>query len=151
MILTPLFTPPLDTKVGGERPAMQLIDVTIEGGKYIFGFQKLKKWIDMCISCKIKYFEMSHLFTQWGAKHAPKIIAKKDGEQEKIFGWDTDASGPEYKGFLDEFLPKLTQKLEEWGISKRCFFHISDEPKPEDIESYNAAKQIVAKHLKTTR
>ncbi len=148
MILTPLFTPPLDTKVGGERPTMQLIDVTIEGGKYIFGFQKLKKWIDMCISCKIKYFEMSHLFTQWGAKHAPKIIAKKDGEQEKIFGWDTDASGPEYKGFLDEFLPKLTQKLEEWGISERCFFHISDEPKPEDIESYNAAKQIVAKHLK---
>ena len=27
-LLTPIFTPPLDTKVGGERPTVQLIDVT---------------------------------------------------------------------------------------------------------------------------
>ena len=148
MILTPLFTPPLDTKVAGERPTMQLIDVTIDDGKYLFGFEKLKRWMDMCTACGMKYFEMSHLFTQWGARHAPKIVADKDGEEKTIFGWDTDASGAEYKRFLGEFLPKLTKKLEEWNISKKCFFHISDEPKVEDIKSYNSAKQIVSKYLK---
>jgi len=41
MILTPVFTPPLDTDVGSERPTNQLVDVTVTGGKYSFGFEKL--------------------------------------------------------------------------------------------------------------
>ncbi len=51
MILTPLFTPPLDTKVGGERPTVQLVDVNMDGDKYTFNFDNLinglicaKKW-----------------------------------------------------------------------------------------------------------
>lgn len=43
MLLTPLFTPPLDTEVGGERPTVQLVDVTLEGGRYRFGFDRLKR------------------------------------------------------------------------------------------------------------
>ncbi len=39
MLLTPLFTPPLDTEVGGERPTVQLVDVEMTGeGQYRFGF-----------------------------------------------------------------------------------------------------------------
>ena len=38
MILTPLFTPPLDTVVGGERPTMQLIQAEKKGDKFIFDF-----------------------------------------------------------------------------------------------------------------
>jgi len=34
MILTPVFTPPLDTAVGGERTTVQLVDVCCSGGKY---------------------------------------------------------------------------------------------------------------------
>ena len=151
MILTPIFTPPLDTKVGGERPTMQLVDVAIQEGDYIFSFDKLKRWIDMCTSCGMEYFEMSHLFTQWGAKHAPKIMAEADGIKKRIFGWETDAAGAEHKAFLDALLPQLTQKLKEWGVAERCFFHISDEPKPEDLESYRAAKKAVSSHLKDFR
>ena len=33
MILTPVFTPPLDTAVGGERRTTQLVGVTLEGGR----------------------------------------------------------------------------------------------------------------------
>mgnify|MGYP007002626099 FL=1 len=38
MILTPLFTPALDTAVGIERTTTQLLDVRVENGNYSFGF-----------------------------------------------------------------------------------------------------------------
>ena len=101
MILTPIFTPPLDTYVGGERTTTQLVDIEIKNEKYSFDFSKLRQWIDLCLKTGIEYFEMAHLFTQWGAEHAPKIVAKVDGEEQKIFGWETDAHGEEYGEFLN--------------------------------------------------
>lgn len=67
MILTPVFTVPLDTKVGGERPTAQLVDITLEGGDYTFGFDRLDRWIDILLKNNVKKIEISHLFTQWGA------------------------------------------------------------------------------------
>ena len=73
MLLTPIHTPPLDTRVGSERPTVQLVDVYVnEQGAYSFGFEKLYRWVEMCKRCGVQYYEMAHLFTQWGAKHAPK-------------------------------------------------------------------------------
>lgn len=147
MILTPLFTPPLDTQVGGERPTVQLVDVEKSGDTYKFGFDKLKRWVDMCRDKGVKYFEFSHLFTQWGAKHAPKIMAVEDGELRQIFGWNTDASGEEYRCFLDQFLPELIGFINEHGLQDVSFFHVSDEPSLEHIESYKSASEILDKHL----
>lgn len=121
MILTPIFTPPLDTAVGGERPTVQLVDVEKNGSTYSFGFDKLKRWVDMCRSNGIEYFEFSHLFTQWEAKHAPKIVAKENGELKRIFGWDTDATAEEYKSFLDQFLPELVRFIEDNGLKGQLF------------------------------
>jgi len=64
MILTPIFTPPLETAIGHQRPTMQLIDIKKQGDKYNFEFQKLDKWIDLCIDRDVQYFEIAHLFTQ---------------------------------------------------------------------------------------
>ena len=113
MILTPIFTPPLDTVVGGERPTNQLIDVVVNEGKYSFGFDKLKYWINLCHSFGIKYFEMAHFFTQWGAGHAPKVMATVDGEYKRIFGWETDATGDDYVKFLNAFIPSSMFSLKE--------------------------------------
>lgn len=148
MILTPLFTPPLDTAIGGERPTVQLVDVTKSGGKYSFQFSKLKRWIDLCKKCKIKYFEMSHFFTQWGAKYTPKIIAQVDGECKRIFGWDVAADSSEYKEFLDAFLPELVQFLKTEQIEGYTYFHVSDEPQLADLESYQKAYNLMKPHLK---
>ena len=97
LLLTPLFTPALDTAVGGERTTTQLLDITVTrangASEYSFGFEKLDRWIDMCNRVGIEFFEISHLFTQWGAGHAPKVMATVDGEYKRIFGWDTDATG----------------------------------------------------------
>lgn len=147
MILTPLFTPPLDTAVGGERTTVQLIDVEVEKGTYKFGFERMKQFVDLCRSVGIEYFEMSHLFSQWGAKHPPKIMAKAGAKEEKIFGWHTPAIG-EYTNFLHQFLPQLTQKLKEWQIDDVTYFHLSDEPHVRDLETYRQAKESVAELLK---
>lgn len=49
MILTPIFTPPLDTAVGGERPTVQLVDVwEEEKGQYRFEFERLERWVSLC-------------------------------------------------------------------------------------------------------
>ena len=148
MLLTPVFTPPLDTAVGGERPTVQLVDVTVLGeGKYGFGFEKLRRWVDMARECGIEYFEFSHLFTQWGAKAAPKIMAVKNGEYVQIFGWDTDAAGGAYRTFLHQFLTALKKELADMGISQKCYFHISDEPNKDNIarykEVYDAIRPII--------
>lgn len=39
-LLTPLWTPPLDTKPGGERITNQLLDITYERGVYSFDFRR---------------------------------------------------------------------------------------------------------------
>lgn len=147
MILTPIFTPPLDTAVGTERPTVQLVDVWKSGAAYQFGFDRLKRWVDLCSEKGIRYFEFSHLFTQWGAKHAPKIVAVENGELKKIFGWETDANSEEYRSFLTQFLQELVAFIQANGLEQRSYFHNSDEPRMEDMEQYKRISEFTKKHL----
>lgn len=146
MMLVPLFTSPLDTAIGEERTTTQLIDIEVKNNEYIISFDKMKRFIDLCKSCGIEYFEMSHLFSQWGAKYPPKIVATVNGREEKIFGWHTPAIG-EYTRFLQTFLPQLVEKLKEWDIADVTYFHISDEPREEHLESFKAAKESLGTML----
>ena len=148
MILTPVFTPPLDTNIGCERPTVQLVGVTRSKGKYSFDFSKLERWIGLARKSGIKYFEISHLFTQWGAVCTPKIVAKVDGKEKRIFGWDVKAGSKEYVGFLDAFLPRIAAFLRKKGLQKRVYFHCSDEPYAAHLEQYKANKEIMVRHLK---
>ena len=151
MILTPIFTPPLDTAVGGERRTVQLVDITVTDGGYEFGYEKFERWVAMCQRAGMKYFEISHLFSQWGATSTPKIVGTVNGKEEKIFGWQTKADSKEYTEFLHVFLDSFTAELKELGVEKQCFFHISDEPSLEQLESYRAAKNLVKDQLKDYR
>ena len=149
MILTPVFTPEVDTYVGGERMTTQLVDITVEGeNKYSFAFDKLDKWIDLCHKCGVEYFEIPHFFTQWGAKSAPKFVAKVNGRTKKIFGWETDSMGEAYKLFLGQFIPALVEHMKKRGVDKKCYFHVSDEPNMNNLETYKACKELIAPHLK---
>jgi hypothetical protein len=148
MILTPVFTPPLDTAVGGERPTVQLVDVTVKNGKYSFDFTRLTKWIDLAFTCGYKYIEISHLFTQWGAAFCPKIIANVNGKEKRIFGWDVKADSKKYQDFLGAFLPELTAYLKKKKLQDVTFFHCSDEPNLKQLETYTSAVNILRKYLK---
>lgn len=143
MILTPVFTPPLDTVVGGERPTVQLVDVTVTESGYEFGYEKLNRYIALAREKGISYFEIAHPFTQWGAAFAPKIVAMKDGKLQKIFGWETSATSPEYSAFIRSFLIALKAHLKELQLFDHCYFHISDEPGGDQLESYCAALKLV--------
>ena len=143
MILTPCFTPPLDTRRGRERKTVQLVGVKWKNCVYSFDFSLLERFVRLCQSKGIRYFEHSHLFTQWGAEHAPKIVAEVDGETKRIFGWDTDACGDEYAAFLRAYIPALLPVLDRLGIRDKTFFHVSDEPQAEHLDNYRAASALL--------
>ena len=147
-ILTPVFTPPLDTEVGGERPTVQLVDVKKNANGYVFGFEKFRRFVALCTSIGVKRIEISHLFTQWGAYHAPKIMAYENGEYKRIFGWDTDAASDEYIGFLRAFITELLEEAKKLGISDKLLFHISDEPNKDQLEQYLLVKSKIADLLR---
>ena len=144
MLLTPVLTPPLDTDIGEERPTVQLVDVTLDNGEFKFNTEKLERYAKIALSCGIKQLEINHFFTQWGAKHAPKVIATVNGEKKRIFGWDTDATSDEYKKFLRALVPTVINTLVSLGMDKKnIYFHISDEPGERDIEQYKAVSEIL--------
>ena len=143
MILTPQFTPPLDTGIGWERPTVQLVEIFREGENFRFDFSRMIRWIRICLDCGVQYFEMSHLFSQWGAVAAPKIMGWEKGTWKQLFGWDTPAADGEYARFLKAYLPALRAVLKECGVEDRCWFHISDEPGIDQMGSYAAARNTV--------
>lgn len=147
MLLTPFFTPPLDTLVGGERPTTQLTIIKKDGDKYEFDFSRAHRWIEYAKSVGIKYIEFPHLFTQWGAKFCPKIVAEVNGRTERIFGWDVSATDPSYDNFLAQFLPAVKEFLKSEGMLENTVFHISDEPSSKHLEAYVAARKVAMKYL----
>ncbi|MFA7230658.1 MAG: glycoside hydrolase domain-containing protein [Victivallaceae bacterium] len=147
MILTPLWTPPLDTAVGGERPTVQLLKIEKHGEQYRFDFTLLERWIEICLRRGVEYLEMAHFFTQWGSKFTPKIIVSENGEEKKLFGWHVAAESAEYKKFLTQLIPALTGLLERKGLKDKCFFHVSDEPNIDNIENYRQAATLIEQLL----
>lgn len=147
-ILTPIVTPELDTYIGGERTTVQLVKIRVTApDRYEFDFSLLDRWIDLCLSCGVEYFEMAHLFSQWGANATPKVMAEANGETRRIFGWETDALGADYECFLSQLLPALVAFLKEKGVDKKTFFHISDEPHANHLEHYLACKNLVTRYI----
>ena len=147
MLYVPLFTPPLDTAVGGERMTAQLLDIEKRGDKYIFSFEKTAAFLALARECGIEYFEMPHLFTQWGAKFTPKIEILENGARKKAFGWHVAGDSPEYAAFLGQLLPELKRFLQSEGVYEKSYFHVSDEPNETMLESYSKARALLEKSL----
>ncbi len=146
-VYVPLFTPPLDTMEGGERTTVQLIGVQKYGEDYCFDFTRLGQFLARADRIGFRYFEFSHLYTQWGAQFCPKIVASEGGKQRRIFGWDTPAAGKAYTAFLQAFLPQLGAFLRERGYRERSFIHISDEPSEYWLNDYAARRRFVKRLL----
>ena len=147
-IFVPLVTPPLDTAVGAERPTVQLVDITRQNGVYSFAFEKLERYIKLAQSHGFRFFELCHLYSQWGATAAPKIMATVDGKYTRLFGWDTDSLSEEYGSFLRQFLSAVIAFFRERGLLEKTLFHISDEPAPEHVDTYKKAVGCLSETLK---
>ncbi len=143
-LLTPVFTPPLDTEAGGERTTVQLAGVRFENGVYSFDFSRLRRWCRICRAHGVSHLEISHFFTQWGAEYTPKVMAETDSGETRIFGWDVRADSSEYRAFLEALIPPLLECLQEEGFGENnLFFHISDEPEEGQLEGYLKAKSQI--------
>ncbi len=148
-LVVPVFTPPVDTYVGGERTTVQLVGVTKNGDEYSFDFSLFEHFIALCQKAGIRYFYISPLFTQWGAEFTPKILATEKGEEKRIFGWDVRSTDEKYLSFLRQFIPCLTEKLRELKTDKNTFFSISDEPFGEEAEKrYKTLSSVLLPMLK---
>ncbi len=146
-LLTPLITPALDTAVGGERLTTQLVEISYDGTHYSFGLEKLDEFVEFAKARGIKYFEMSHLFTQWGAKAAPKVIVQENGQAVKKFGWETESTAKEYLHFLKEFLTTICDYFKQKGLENAVVFHLSDEPAVDVLEHYGKLYAFVKEQI----
>jgi len=145
ILYTPLWTPPLDTFFGGERPNCQLLGIAInhETKEFTFDFTYLLRYLRLAKRCGFDTFAMSHFFSQWGANYTPKIVAFNGRiPNARIFLW-TRADHEVYLAMLKKLLPQLLQLLREEGLAGKCYFSISDEPAPEHLESYSYAVNAV--------
>lgn len=144
MLLTPIFTQPLDTSAGGERTTVQLVDIKKDGEHYTFQFDKLKRWCELCLKYGIPNLEIVHFFTQWGANATPKILVETEDGICPLFGWHVPADSSKYRRFLECLIPELLKFLTGLGYTKdTLFFHISDEPGETHLKNYLAAKKQV--------
>ena len=152
MILVPAFTPPLDTEVGGERLTTQLVKISKIGEEYKFDFSEMKTYLEICASKGIKYFEHSHLFTQWGGEYCPKIIIGENGIEKNLFGWSIRSDDEKYKTFLKQYFTALNEFLEIENLKENFYLHLTDEPRPQHIEKYkrlSAFIKDISKGMKT--
>ena len=147
MLYVPLFTPSMDTGKGSYRRPVQLVKIKSLNGEYSFDFTLLDEFIDFALNNGIKYLELCHLATQWGAKHCPQIMAEVDGQEKRIFGWETESTSNEYFEFLNEFLFELKTFVKQKGIEDIIYFHISDEPPSDAIERFKAIKSVIVKYF----
>lgn len=146
MLFVPVFTPPLDTEMGKERLTTQLVGVKKTEKGYAFDFSEMKRYVEIAKSYGIEYFELSHLFTQWGGTACPKIEAVENGKRVRLFGWDVAADDDRYLHFLTEYFKELDAFLIEEGIKEVTYMHLTDEPSAEHIERYARLSSFVKSH-----
>lgn len=97
-------------------------------------------WDEFLAACKkLKDAGITPIQQQWGD-------ASKGSLNSIFFPYLWQAGG-EYTRFLHVFLPELKRFLKEEGILEDTFFHISDEPKEEDMDSFHAAVESVKELL----
>ena len=142
-VLTPTWTPPLDTAEGHTRPTVQLVGIRDLDGQYSFDFHRVDRWLGICRDLGFTGIEVAHLFTQWGARFTPAIVVETVDGLEDRFGWHVPATSPAYRRLLEALVPALREHLQDHWDGE-VLWHISDEPGQDHLEAYRAAKSQVA-------
>ena len=134
-----------------ERPP-QMLDITVdENGDYQFDWTRTRRFVKLAKEVGFKYFEWSHLWiykvdsTSYSVENPTRMYTWKDGKAELLWPIDTPATGEVYRKFLSQFLPEFNKFLDEEDILENSFFHLSDEPGPEeqDVANYKAARALI--------
>ena len=145
-LYVPIITPPLE----GFRRPVQLLGISRDGevdgddARYRFDWSWVRRWVDLAKSAGIERFEWAHLFTQWGAAHAPRVYADHGEDAHELWPPETPAMSETYRTFLRQFLPAFERFLRAEDLLDRSFFHLSDEPAAgEHLANYRAARSLL--------
>lgn len=147
VLLTPLVTPPLETAVGLYRMPVQLVDITRDGDDYSFDFSRFDRFAALARKAGVERFEIGHLFSQWGATAAAQVIARENGVEKRIFGWNDRADSEAYRSFLRALLSAFGRHAQEKGVAEMCLYHVSDEPGYEQREAYAQGRRLLEECL----
>jgi hypothetical protein len=129
----PIFNMPIESMI---RPAQLMkIDMPSEG-RYRFDFSDVKRWIGLARKYGAEYFEWTHLFSQWGVKHPARIYRNNSSEDTRLWPADISATSDTYRDFLAQFLPEFHKFLQAENLLECSYFHLSDEPQPNDAEHH---------------
>jgi hypothetical protein len=96
-------------------------------------------------------YEIAHMFSQWGAKCAPNIMVTENGVKDYLFGWHVAADSELYSNFLKQYIAAISEQLALEGINENTYFHISDEPRLETLETYKRASNLIRPLLKGSK
>ncbi len=128
MILTPLWAP----------DCAKLLEARADGrGQWHFDFARLERWIETCREAGIDRFEFSHIFDP---------IDRGTGRWRALtFGgreyFREDPAG--YEAFFAALAPQLERFIGEHGLAEQVCFHISDEPRLDQVEEYRARRKFM--------
>ena len=79
VIYTPILTPSLDLSPESHRSFAQLLRVRrLAKGQYAFNWDLVERYMKMMDELGFRFFEISHLFSQWGASKAVDVYLEKD-------------------------------------------------------------------------
>lgn len=140
-VIVPTFTLPLD---GVKRPSQLLRVKRLGTDRYWLDWTDVRRYVRLAQACGLTHLEWGHLFTQWGARYAPRIY-EGQGENESLL-WPPETPGTSaiYRAFLAQFLPELHRFAQEEEIAERSFYHVSDEPHGEEqLGTYRAAREML--------
>ncbi len=128
---------------GSDEFTSDIADFSREISRWSFKWDRFERWVELCRKVGVRYLEIPPLYTQWGAAHAPKVMAYVGGELKRVFGWETDSTSREYHAFLRALLSSLLEEAKKLGVEKMLVFHISDEPSGDNLEHYMRVKAQV--------
>ena len=73
---------------------------------------------------------------------------KENGQLQKRFGWHVAANAPEYRKFLEQFIPALLEELRRLEVDQQTYFHVSDEPTEDNRDEFMLARTMILDLLK---
>jgi len=138
-------------------PILNLITAADDGrGNLTFDFSQFDRWVELFKKAGVVgTIEGGHLAGRSGGWESPDfdgyypVIKMPDGSRRE--NAKVTVTSEEYRQFLSQFLPALQAHLEEKGWLGQYLQHLTDEPIPENAESYKKASAYLRQYAPKLR
>ena len=148
-LLTPLFS--LNQPDRLEQNTVQLIDLSVEGERYSFDFDRFDSWIMLARKNGIDDFTFPAIFPSLETQRCPLIMARVNRRYRPLFDQDTDILSPEYIAFIRQFLRAFTKHLNECGLEGHVRFQLTGKASVKYAPVYKKCREAVSDLLKRFR